>query len=341
MIMSAGQQTPPASAYLAGRLLTDCREVSHDLADLEKPGFWVVVGTFEGQWTLLRFADAQHAPEPAGHSWRGPAADTWVSSFTSSEYLAAVSEIRRRIALGEVYQVNLCRVLRAPETGTENIFGLGSRVAAGNPAPYLATISAPEVGIEIVSASPERYLSRRGRHVSSSPIKGTGRRRADLSEKDVAENVMIVDLVRNDLGQVCVPGTVVVEDLLDVETHPGLVHLVSTVGGTLSPGVTWQRLLNASFPPGSVSGAPKHTALLAIGELEPVPRGPYCGAIGWVEGDRGELAVGIRTFWRDSGELCFGTGAGITWGSDPAAEWEETKLKAQVLLGLASSRQPG
>ncbi len=123
-----------------------------------------------------------------------------------------------------------------------------------------------------------------------------------------------------------------------VEEHPGLVHLVSTVRASVRPGVGWPDLLAASFPPGSVSGAPKSTALKAIRALEPVARGPYCGAIGYVDSDRerARLAVGIRTFWAVDGLLRFGTGAGITWESDPEREWDETELKAARLVGLAS-----
>src|SRR5690606_7987738 len=131
------------------------------------------------------------------------------------------------------------------------------------------------------TASPELFLARDGQHVRSMPIKGTARTAAGLTAKDTAENVMIVDLVRNDLGRVCEPGSVEVPALCRVEEHPGLVHLVSTVCGTLRPGTSWAGLLAAASPPGSVSGAPKSTALAAIGALEPVPRGPYCGAVGW------------------------------------------------------------
>jgi para-aminobenzoate synthetase component 1 len=161
--------------------------------------------------------------------------------------------------------------------------------------------------------------------------------------KDVAENVMIVDLVRNDLARVCEPGSVSVGALCATEQHPGLSHLVSTVRGVLRPGIGWAALLDAVFPPGSITGAPKSSATRLIAELEPVARGPYCGAIGWVDAERGvgSLAVGIRTFWltepgTDAATLGFGTGAGITWGSDPAAEWAETELKAARLLEVAA-----
>ena len=190
-----------------------------------------------------------------------------------------------------------------------------------------------------MSASPETYLRRDGDQVISRPIKGTGRKPSDMGAKDEAENVMIVDLVRNDLGRVSRTGTVTVPDLLAVEQHPGLAHLVSTVSGELRAGVGWPELLDATFPPGSVTGAPKSSALRLIRELEPVPRGAYCGAFGWVDADAGraDLAVAIRTFEIADGMLRFGTGAGITWGSDAEAEWLETELKAARLVGLASA----
>jgi para-aminobenzoate synthetase component 1 len=157
--------------------------------------------------------------------------------------------------------------------------------------------------------------------------------------KDYAENVMIVDLVRNDLGRVAAVGSVEVPELCAIEEHPGLAHLVSTVRARLAPGMGWPELFAATFPPGSVTGAPKSSALRIIDELEPEPRGPYCGAVGWVDADRGTaaLAVSIRTFWITGGEIRFGTGAGITWGSDPRREWVETELKASRLIALASS----
>jgi para-aminobenzoate synthetase component 1 len=163
--------------------------------------------------------------------------------------------------------------------------------------------------------------------------------------KDYSENVMIADLVRNDLSAVCRPGTVRVDALCAPEEHPGLTHLVTTVSGELRSGVGWAEIMSSTFPPGSVSGAPKSSALRAIADLETAPRGPYCGAIGWVDADSGEaeLAVGIRTFWADRDDtgarwLRFGTGGGITWGSDPAQEWAETQLKAVRLIGLASGK---
>jgi para-aminobenzoate synthetase component I len=197
----------------------------------------------------------------------------------------------------------------------------------------------PSVGCHVASASPERFLRRDGRRVASSPIKGTAASPADLLPKDRAENVMIVDLVRNDLGRVCEWGSVQVPALCAVEQHPGLVHLVSTVTGRLRPGIGWAEVVEATFPPGSVTGAPKLAALDMIATLEPVPRGVYCGAIGWVDADRrqGDLNVAIRTFWIDDGQLHLGTGGGITWDSTPEGEWAETELKAHKLLGVAGA----
>jgi para-aminobenzoate synthetase component I len=197
----------------------------------------------------------------------------------------------------------------------------------------------PGHGVDVASASPERFLARQGPRVWSSPIKGTAPHAEALLAKDRAENVMIVDLVRNDLGRVCEFGSVRVPSLLAVEEHPGLVHLVSTVEGTLTPGAGWPELIEATFPPGSVTGAPKLAALDAIARLEPVPRGIYCGAVGWVDADRGEgvLNVAIRTFWAEEGQLHFGTGGGITWDSTPSGEWAETELKARNLLHVASA----
>jgi para-aminobenzoate synthetase component 1 len=192
--------------------------------------------------------------------------------------------------------------------------------------------------VQVVTASPELFLRRTGSALHSAPIKGTATTPKDLSAKDAAENIMIVDLVRNDFSRVCDTATVVADELLEVQHHPGLVHLVSHVRGHLKSNVTWAEIFEATFPPGSVTGAPKIAATRAIGELEPVARGPYCGAIGWVDADskQAELAVGIRTFYIEDGRLKFGTGAGITYASNAEAEWQETELKASRLVSLAS-----
>ncbi|PWI19716.1 chloride transporter [Streptomyces sp. Act143] len=332
----------PPLARFGNRVATGLLDITSDPAALDSTGFWAVAADFEGRLTCARFGDVREEPVPAPvpGRWRGPAVGDWTSSLDRAGYTAGVRRIREHIAAGEVYQANLCRVLSAPVAPDADVDALTALLARGNPAPYAGTIRLPEHGVETATASPELFLRRDGDVVESGPIKGTGRTEADLLEKDYAENVMIVDLVRNDIGQVCATGSVSVPDLCAVEKHPGLVHLVSTVRGELRDGAGWPELLAAAFPPGSVTGAPKSSALRIIDALEPAPRGPYCGGIGWVDADRGtgELAVGIRTFWIDRarGVLCFGTGAGITWGSDPEGEWRETELKAARLLAVAS-----
>lgn len=332
----------PPLARFGPRVATGLLDVTSDPAALDSTGFWAVVADFEGRLTCARFADVREEPVPAPvpGAWRGPVPGDWTSSLDHDTYTAGVRRIREHIAAGEVYQANLCRVLTAPVPADADVDALTALLARGNPAPYAGTIRLPGYGVEIATASPELFLRRDGRVVESGPIKGTGRTEADLLEKDHAENVMIVDLVRNDIGRVCATGSVTVPDLCAVEKHPGLVHLVSTVRGELRSGAGWPELFEAAFPPGSVTGAPKCSALRIIDALETAPRGPYCGGVGWVDADRGtgELAVGIRTFWIDRAEgvLRFGTGAGITWGSDPEAEWRETELKAARLLAVAS-----
>ncbi|MEW9533209.1 chorismate-binding protein [Microbispora sp. NPDC049125] len=330
-----------AFAYVGGHLATRLREVTTDLAALDGSGWWAVVVSYEGKVTCARFADVRRVPLPRPAApWQGPAAGDWRSSLDQAAYESGVRTIRDYIEQGEVYQANLCRVLSAPLPPSARLpadpLALAARLAEGNPAPYAAVVDVP--GLSVVSASPELYLSRSGEVIESRPIKGTGVTAADLLDKDFAENLMIVDLVRNDLSRVARVGSVSVPSLFAVEEHPGLVHLVSAVRARLAAGAGWPELFAATFPPGSVTGAPKSTATRIINELEPEPRGPYCGAVGWVDADRreGALAVGIRTFWIEHDVLRFGTGAGITWGSQPRREWDETELKAARLIGLAS-----
>jgi para-aminobenzoate synthetase component 1 len=320
------------------RLATELVDVTSDLSALDGGGFWAVVVPFSGPPTCARFAQVRAARPWPGRPWVGPDPGSWRSSLDRAGFEAGVEAIRTAIGDGQVYQVNLTRRLSAPLPDHAEIPALGAALATGNPAPYSAVVHLPRHGIAVASASPERFLTRRGPRVWSSPIKGTADAPDAFLAKDRAENVMIVDLVRNDLGRVCEYGSVGVPSLLAVEPHPGLYHLVSTVRGDLRAGIGWPQLLEATFPPGSVTGAPKLAALDCIRRLEPVERGVYCGAIGWVDADRdeGELNVAIRTFWVDEGRLHFGTGGGITWGSTPSGEWDETELKARHLLRVAS-----
>ena len=335
--------TPAPLAVVGGRLATRLVDVTHDLAALDSAGFWAVVLPFSGPPVCARFADVRPARPWPGPPWQGPEPAEWRSSLDRVAYEDAVRRIRSAIEAGDVYQVNLTRRLSAPVGATADVAALGAALATGNPAPFSAVVRLPSAGVQVASASPERFLARDGDRIRSSPVKGTATSADRLLPKDRAENVMIVDLVRNDLGRVCEWGSVTVPELLQVEVHPGLVHLVSTVEGRLRPGCGWAEAVAATFPPGSVTGAPKLAALDHIAALEPVARGVYCGAVGWVDADRGqgELNVAIRTFWIDEGQLHFGTGGAITWDSTPDGEWQETELKARRLLQVASGRSVG
>ena len=320
------------------RLLTGLVDVTNDLRALDSAGVWAVVLPFRGRAVCARFARAAPARPWTGRPWPGIAVGAWTSSLDRAGYCTGVERIRAAIAAGDVYQVNLTRRLSAPLPPGADVAALGAALADGNPAPFSAVVRLPDQGVHVASASPERFLSRDGQRVWSSPIKGTATTAGALLAKDRAENVMIVDLVRNDLGRVCEWGSVTVPELCAVEEHPGLVHLVSTVEGRLRAGCGWAEVIDATFPPGSVTGAPKVAALAHIDALEPVARGVYCGAIGWVDADRrvGALNVAIRTFWFEGDQAHFGTGAGITWDSTPAGEWAETELKARRLLAVAA-----
>lgn len=251
----------------------------------------------------------------------------------------AVLRCKEAIRAGEVYQANVCTRYELQLAGDPlEAFAAGVTKHAPAHAAYVAG----DWGA-LASLAPELYLSRRGRQVSSSPIKGTdptSPERLAASVKDRAENVMIVDLVRNDLGRVCATGSVTVPELLAVHPAPGVWHLVSTVAGVLRPGLGDADLLAATFPPGSVTGAPKLRALRLLAELEPAPREAYCGAIGMASPAAGlQLNVAIRTLEAlPGGAAWIGVGGGITIDSDPAAEWAECLHKAAPLLDLLSAQ---
>lgn len=332
-------------AVVGDRLCSELLDVTSDLAALDSSGFWAVVVPYDGEPVCARFGTIRPAVRWAGAPWRGLPLDAWSSSLDQVGFEAGVAKIRESIASGDVYQVNLTRRLRARLThpDQQRIEALGAALAVGNPAPFSAVVSLPDHDVAVASASPELFLARDGDLIRSSPIKGTAAAPDEFLDKDRAENVMIVDLVRNDLGRVCEWGSVNVPSLLDIEAHPGLYHLVSTVEGRLRPGLGWAQAITATFPPGSVTGAPKISACSIIDRLEPEPRGVYCGGVGWVDADnrRGALNVAIRTFWIADGELNFGTGGAITWDSDPTGEWDETELKARRLLAVASGSHVG
>lgn len=327
------------AARLGGLVASGLIDVTSDLAALDSAGRWAVVIPYRGDPVLAHFEHwiSASAASVAG-AWTGPQASTWKSSLNEQSYIASVQRVRALIESGDVYQANVCRVLSAQlsDPNSCDVGGLHALLDAGNPSPYGGFVRVP--GAHVATASPELFLRRTGRHIESGPIKGTGRVEADLTQKDRAENIMIVDLVRNDLSAICDTGSVSVPELLKVEEHPGLVHLVSRVAGELRNAATWPEILASTFPPGSVTGAPKSSALRIIDDVESVSRDVYCGSIGWVDADTGEavLAVAIRTFWVQGDQVHFGTGAGITWGSDPTREWQETQLKAAHLIDVAS-----
>lgn len=321
---------PITQMWMGGIHATNCVEITDDASRLDDGSFWAVSISFEGKARFARFARVSEN-NFSPHDWQ-PLTLRWSTSQTQSEYITYVSKIRESIARGGVYQVNACRILSQPYDG-DSLEGLFSQLLERNPAQFAFYLSIE--GLEVASASPERFLSRNGSKVITSPIKGTIRSDEDVfGEKDKAENLMIVDLMRNDLGRICDAGSIEVSELFRSEKHPGITHLVSDVEGRLKSGISWREILEATMPPGSVSGAPKSSALSIIEENEGL-RGPYCGTLGWIHGDRAELSVAIRTFWHEGSTLNFGTGAGITWGSDPAAEWEETQLKARHLISIA------
>jgi para-aminobenzoate synthetase component I len=268
----------------------------------------------------------------------------WRTSLERDEFEARVAAIIGLLVAGECYQVNLTRRLTAD--GPHDPVALYSALAACHPAPHagLLRLALYDGPTAVVSASPERFLAWRGRAVETHPIKGTATDAHLLrtSAKDRAENVMIVDLARNDLGRVCEYGSIEVPSLCAVEAHPGLHHLVSVVRGALRHETGAGGLLAATFPPASVTGAPKPRVLQAIEELEPVRRGVYCGAFGWIDTVRREadLAVAIRTFTVFDDRTELGVGAGIVADSLPDAEWSETELKASRLLAVATAGEP-
>ena len=320
--------------WMHGLHATRLAEVTDNPDRLNDGNFWAVLATFEGKYHFARFKKVTGTAFPQ-KPWKR-LERPWSSSQEMIDYIAYIHAIKESIGEGGVYQVNACRELsHFLGDKPESLRGLFSEILKGNPAPFASYLKIP--GFEIASASPERFLSRNGERVVTSPIKGTIRwNQNNFGEKDKSENLMIVDLMRNDVSQIAKPGSVEVKALFREEKHPGLTHLVSDIEGRLRADVSWREIFAALMAPGSVSGAPKSSAMKIIAEHEKQPRGPYCGALGYIHGDRAELAVAIRTFWTTGDKyLRYGTGAGITWGSDAAAEWEETQLKARHLISIA------
>jgi len=318
--------------WMDGHLARSLQEVSDDPAAVEDGNFWAVSISFEGKAVFARYSDISTSEFPAA-PWQ-QLTGSWMSSQSDAEYIAYVNGIREAVLAGSVYQVNACRELSHSISADHSLAGLFSQLLNKNPAPFASFLSVDD--LQIASASPELFLSRHGLHLVTSPIKGTIKDSDDVfGEKDRAENLMIVDLMRNDFGRICKVGSVKVSQLFRSELHPGLEHLVSDVVGAVRDELTWAQIFKEILAPGSVSGAPKESAMNIIAESEPTDRGPYCGALGWIEGESANLSVAIRIFWRNGEKLKFGAGAGITWSSDATAEWEETELKAAKLLSIA------
>ncbi len=265
----------------------------------------------------------------------------------AAHHLQAVAQCRERIAAGEIFQANICLRLEAEYDGTATGL-MRSALDRGRVPLYSAVFDTPDGGI--VSLSPELFLRRRGRDVRTGPIKGTAPRSSDPalaaaslrrlreSSKDAAEHVMIVDLMRNDLGRVCEYGSVTAPRHPTAEPHPGLWHLVSGVEGRLRRDVGDGDLLRAAFPPGSVTGAPKVQSLRVIAELEPTGREVYTGAVGYVSPLAGlELNVAIRTLELADGQLWLGVGGGIVADSDAQSELEETLTKARPVAAAVGT----
>ncbi|MBT9176602.1 MAG: Aminodeoxychorismate synthase component 1 [Firmicutes bacterium] len=294
---------------------------------------------------LSQLKERLSAVRPLPHDpWAGPRlspADV-KAHFSCESYSRAVDAIKEYIVQGDVYQVNMTQRLHAPLRLPP--FELYRRLRRANPAPFAAYLNCGH-GLRVLSSSPERFLTVRNRLVETRPIKGTrprGRTPAEDeanakellgSVKDRAELVMIIDLMRNDLGRVCAYGSVHVPELIVLEKYAQVFHLVSTVRGELAPKKDFVDLLKATFPGGSITGAPKIRAMEIIEELEPVRRGIYTGAIGYIGFDgSADLNIAIRTFVNQCDRLYLQVGGAVVYDSVPRLEYEETLHKAKAML---------
>jgi aminodeoxychorismate synthase component I len=277
------------------------------------------------------------------------------SNISRADFIAAVGRAQRYIRAGDIYQVNLSHRLTAQCDGTG--WELFQKLSAVSPAPFSAFLDCDDGSrhgrFQIASSSPEQFLCMSGAHIQTRPIKGTRPRDADptrdaqltyelqTSAKELAELVMITDLLRNDLGKVCEYGSVQVPELARLEKFAQVQHLVSTVEGRLRNGITHFAAFASCFPGGSITGAPKFRAMEIIDELEAVSRGPYCGAIGYLGFNReSQLSVAIRTAICEDGVVHFNVGAGIVADSNPAAEYDETLAKARGFLAALKLELP-
>lgn len=263
-------------------------------------------------------------------------------AISKEKYLGNVDMLRAHIAEGDIYEINYCVQFRAEANLSP--MPLFQKLRAKSPMPYSGLLHWP--GYSIVSASPERFLKKTGHKLIAQPIKGTSkrgntpetdrenRRNLYLSEKDRAENVMIVDLTRNDLTHFAQAGTVKVEDLFGVYAYPRVHHMISTISATLTGGTPLLAALRQAFPMGSMTGAPKVRAMQLIDEFEDFKRGPFSGALGYLDPDGNfDFNVLIRSIFQNHqmNRLAFCAGGAITWDSTPADEWDELHLKASAI----------
>ena len=302
----------------------------------------------ESLLTILQSADADDAAAGVDGAPAARPAEEYESNFTPAEYERAVARCVDYIAAGDIFQVNLSQ--RLTVAGAPAPLAIYRALRRRNPAWYSAMLDLGDSAV--LSSSPELFLRLRGGRVLTRPIKGTRPRvgvpaaDADAAEdllasaKDNAELAMIIDLLRNDLGRVCRYGSVKVSHRRELETHPTVFHLVGSVTGELREGLAAADLLAATFPGGSITGAPKIRAMEIIDELEPIARGPYTGAIGWFGADgNAELNIVIRTVVCDGGAAHVQVGGGIVADSTPAGEYQETLDKARAMLeAIAAAR---
>ena len=333
----------------------------HDVVvafDHEARACWLIASGYPGKTPearatraearLDRFAGRLCRPSPPTPSDPMPA--HWRPDVSRDTYCAGVERVKGYIRAGDIYQANIAQRFAASLPDAAQSLAIYRAIRAANPAPFAAYLDCGDR--KILSTSPELFLRTDGHKVETRPIKGTARRVADpaadaavaarlvQSRKDRAENVMIVDLLRNDLSKVCAADSVDVPKLCGLESYAGLHHLVSTVTGRLAPGRDALDLIAATFPGGSITGAPKIRAMEIISEIEGTPRGVYCGAIGWLGFDGAlDLNIPIRTIVFEGATMELRTGGGITMLSEPATEYEETLTKARrIFAAFAPTR---
>ncbi|MED5238226.1 MAG: anthranilate synthase component I family protein [Pseudomonadota bacterium] len=269
------------------------------------------------------------------------------AQVSKTDYLASLARIKAYLAAGDCYQVNLAQRFATTFTGSPLTAWLN--LQADHPAPHSCYFDSG--ASTVFGVSPERFLSIQGRKVVTEPIKGSRPRSLSPAEdkalgdellanpKDRAENLMIVDLLRNDLGAVCTPGSVTAAPLFELRKFSNVQHLVSTIQGELRSDVSSLEALLQAFPGGSITGAPKKRAMEIIAELEPAPRGAYCGSFFWMD-NQGNLDsnILIRTLQTEGNNLYCHGGGGIVFDSDPEAEYEESRFKVEKLMGALESR---